>query len=137
MTPDRIRQVVLEVLSDWSLYEEADRIAVVKLYQLPARWFVGYYTADQSHLLGLQLNFDERRLYLLEIELPEFLRGHGHGSSLYDRVMEIARRFEMKEVRQTPSGWTYRGESRENWLLRRGWSECEDGREVFKLVDAT
>jgi hypothetical protein len=137
MTADRIKAVVLAVLEGWPLYEQVDQVTVAPIH-LAKRWlYIGYYTRNPYYcLFKLNAQFDTGILYLLEIELPAFLRGKGHGAKLYDAVVEIARRLELREVRQTPSGWVHTGESREDWLLRRGWTADSSGREVFKVVSA-
>lgn len=134
MNMARIREKVLHVLEGWPLYEPIDVLSVTALPS-EQRFFIGYCTHLRFSLLSLNAQFDTGILYLLEIELPPFLCGQGHGSQLYDCVVEIARALELREVRQTPSGWTPSGETREDWLARHGWKAMEGGREVYKLVD--
>jgi hypothetical protein len=73
--------------------------------------------------------------YLLTISIPESMRNVGHGSSLYTVIEHIAASLGCSEIRQTPSGWTGRGDLRRVYLHRRGW--LSDGAEVFKRLEAS
>lgn len=73
------------------------------------------------------------RFYLLSISIPPSMRNQGHGSSLYSVIERIAASLGCSEIRQTPSGWTPRGETRRAYLNRRGWLNDDVGQiEVFK-----
>lgn len=70
--------------------------------------------------------------YVLSLSIPPRRRGKGHGDSLYRVLEQIAKEFGCREIRQTPSGWTPRGDTRRQYLNRRGWQN--DGAEVFKRL---
>ena len=72
--------------------------------------------------------------YLLSIHLPNGYRGKGYGDSLYMAVERIAADVGCRQIRQTPSGNTSTGETRQSYLNRRGWSN--DGIEVFKSTES-
>jgi hypothetical protein len=67
--------------------------------------------------------------FILHIQLNVAKRGIGLGDSLYKAMIDVASEIGCREIRQAPSGWTGFGETREDYLVRRGW--LVDGLEVF------
>ena len=59
--------------------------------------------------------------YILYIELEKNKRGVGDGWSLYESIHSFSKEFGSKIVRQTPSGQTFHGKTRKNYLLDRGY----------------
>lgn len=59
--------------------------------------------------------------YLIWIEVKAEDRGKGYGDQLYKLITEIARRMGCKRIIQNPSGKSPQGETRRDYLLRRGW----------------
>ena len=74
----------------------------------------------------------EKTIILNGIGVDRDERGKGYGVMLYNMVEEIGRLFGCVRYEQTPSGWTHTGETRESWLLRRGFQK--DGNVVFKQI---
>lgn len=120
---DRIPAVVKSELTTWAIYGPGDRIRVVVK---PGLVFIEH----ESKLTWWYANIIESVFYLLHIELAKAQRGKGHGNALYVIIEQIAEKLECQSIRQTPSGSTPTGESRESYLCRRGW--IKDGLEVFK-----
>ncbi len=71
--------------------------------------------------LSYDINIIGPIFYLLKIQLIPTLRGQGIGSAAYAGFCHAARDLGCREIRQTPSGTTCRGETRMEWCLRRGW----------------
>lgn len=118
------------VFSKWS-GRHADHWATVARIE-EDKFYVGYNTLRSYNspafvpTFGVQINVDRTKdyavCYLLVILLPEGVRGKGLGSELYKLVVEFARAVRCDIVVQTPSGQTYTGEPRDEYLVRRGWS---------------
>lgn len=79
---------------------------------------------------GFDLNVIGDVCYLLDVRLDDRYRGKWYGSGLYVALRAIAGDLGCCEIRQTPSGTTFRGESRRAWLMRRGWDP--DGISVYR-----
>lgn len=73
------------------------------------------------------LNIIDDILFVLFIQVVKNKRGRGYGRLLYRLVEWIGIRFECKEVRMTPSGWTSSGETRASYLERLGYELCPNG----------
>lgn len=69
----------------------------------------------------IHINIEGKTFYLLSIEIDNCFRGKGYGSELYNFLVEMARYIGCNRIVQTPSGKTYTGETREDYLKRRGW----------------
>jgi len=116
------------VLQAWPLFESA---ACLRATPLPeGGYWLGYASEGDFRPVprqlgtGFDLNVVDAVCYLLDIRLEERHRGQGHGSALYELLVQVAAALGCSEIRQTPSGTTMRGESRQDWLLRRGWKTC-------------
>jgi len=113
----------------WGLFDSTDVVELGRLrlntgYWMSHRDAAGYTFWDANVIDGV--------FYLLSIALPPYACGRGLGSALYEILTEIAADLGCREIRQTPSGWTHNGESRLDYLLRRGWEQ--DGRECFRRL---
>ncbi len=71
--------------------------------------------------------------YLAEIELLELLRGKGHGKKLYEIVENIGRDLECNFVTMHPSGWTFDGKRRRDYVKSLGYYSINES-EVGKLL---
>lgn len=107
------------------------------------KWWIGY-DRHQGHFLGrnnrdtytgLSLNWwsDVRVLFILTIMLETPLRHQGLGTDLYAATAEIGTQLGCKWVQQTPSGWTDRGDTRMNYMLRRGWERYNEIEAILRL----
>lgn len=85
---------------------------------------------------GFDLNVAHNGVcYLVHLRLREEQRGQGHGADLYERLVRLAGELGCATIQQTPSGSTPRGESRQDYLVRRGWKVCgKQGNEVMRLT---
>lgn len=126
-----VEQTVRNCLADWPLYNPETRICVVPIAK------------GLSIGLGLASLFDRQRLswtfdvnvlddvfYVLFLQIAEQHRGKGLGAELYRRLESLATKLGCRQIRMTPSGWTPTGETRLEWMLRRGYKQ--DGVEVYK-----
>lgn len=134
--------LTLGVMRQWPLYTHEGEVTAFHCGN--DQWAIKYnwhrkmreWSAGDAYT-GFSLNYftDRRVLYLLSIHLHEKVRGQGHGRQLYDSVIEIGRQIGAREVRQTPSGWTYTGERRRDYLVRHGWTPTGNNAEVFITLD--
>ena len=131
----RCIEVCQRHLGGWRLYRPTHRVRCADIP--PSTTWIGYRTTlanQMGHTTHFDLNITNGVCYLLDIELEKIDRGQGHGAVLYLIIEAIAVELGCREIRQTPSGRTRRGETREEYLVRRGW--IKDGNEVFKRLDA-
>lgn len=113
------------VKAGFSLFKDTDQT----LYrELPETTVLAYSTHGFSGMerhLGctFDMNYHPRTrvAYLVGIEIPASLRGQGYGQQLYLVVEAVARELHSFYLEQTPSGTTPSGESRMDYLLRRGY----------------
>jgi GNAT superfamily N-acetyltransferase len=126
----QVAEVVDRCLQAWSLY----RPGVLRVRRfadgaLAVSCWRGEFLSEEVE--GFSLNVAENGIcYLLDIKLQEKHRGQGYGDALYKILEEVARELGCSQIRQTPSGWTRTGETRKDYLMRRGW--LNGGIEVFK-----
>lgn len=119
----RIEDTVRRVLSGWTLYRPEHYVHVC---ERPGFISIEYFAAADWHfraedLSAFSLNVQGLTLYLLHIRLRSSDRGKGLGSGLYSAIEEIAYQLGCARIEQTPSGWTPDGDTRANYLKRRGW----------------
>jgi len=130
-----ISRITRRHLLRWPLYHQTHQTQVTSL---KSGVFIGYRTAangfrgDPSGSTHFDVNVIGPMFFLLHIEVVKYNRGRGMGEKLYGVLTSIAAELQCSEIRQTPSGKTHTGESRMDYLLRRGWSR--DGNEVFKSL---
>ncbi len=127
MTGDEIEQVVRRELSTWAMYRPRDEVIVHELAS--GRWFIGY---QLRRATNWEVNIEGDVFYLLSIRLSLDLRGSGLGSQLYGVIERIAAAAGCHRIQQTPSGWVRTGETRMDYLKRRGWLVCDNEVEVYK-----
>lgn len=136
--PRDMEDLIRRVMQQWPLYtpaahvlyhETTDGTLIVQYCgEFPGRPF----TADM-HLAheppnSFALNIlPHGPCYLLSIYVVAAQRGQGHGSRLYELIIELARELGCRSVWQLPSGTTHDKDSRMNYLLRRGWEETASG----------
>jgi GNAT superfamily N-acetyltransferase len=84
---------------------------------------------------NFDINIHDKTLYILKVELEKIYRGKGYGEELYLVLEKVARDLGCTSIRQTPSGQTFGGKSRREYLLERGWKP--EGDEVVKTLDGS
>lgn len=123
-----VKQIVEDCLKSFPLYDQKHKVGFIK------NW-IGYRTTDANRPEGtthFDLNLCGDTLYLLSIEIEKQNRGKGNGESLYKVIEEIGKRLGCTSLNQTPSGWTQSGDTRANYLKRRGY-EIIGGVAIKKL----
>ena len=76
--------------------------------------------------LNIYNDSDKRICYLAEIELLESLRGKGHGKKLYKIVENIGRDLECNWIIMCPSGWTFDGKRRRDYVEALGYQSINE-----------
>ena len=116
----KTKQVVVEKLSKWDLYETTDTVICVPLEK---GFSIGYWKRHGRQFgCYFDLNTYGQTLYLLHLEIQQPFRGCGHGRALYHTIEEIALTLGCTEVRQTPSGKTVTGKTRAEYLQALGYT---------------
>jgi GNAT superfamily N-acetyltransferase len=129
-----ILDVVERHMQTWRCFKRNDHTFAVKLLGDREACFGFDGTCEVRHMnhrsarWRAQIKGDV--FYLLEIWIPQRRRHKGHGQALYEIMERIAADLACRQIRQTPSGWTARGEDRVLYLERRDW--VRDGLEVYK-----
>jgi GNAT superfamily N-acetyltransferase len=80
------------------------------------------------------LNIDGDTCYLLHINLSKSLRGNGNGKELYESIEEFSRVEGLRRVVMFPSGTTFCGDSRRNYVHRIGYRDITPNGEVEKIL---
>ena len=122
--------IALRHLSGWPLYQEDHKVLA---REISGGWWLGYQSV-QSELHFRYEYFDVNIIrdifYVLDIGIRKRFRGKGYGAALYKVLEAIAQDCQCKHVQMTPSGWTPSGETRKDYLLKRGYQKY--GVEVIK-----
>jgi hypothetical protein len=125
-----LRNIVETNIKTFTLYDAMHNIGIKSIGQ--NRWWIGYSTDNRARMgdfgTSFDLNYyeDIRTLYLLHLQIDASQRGRGHGSQIYEIICNIAKELDCLIVEQTPSGWTPSGDTRANYLIRRGWTIVND-----------
>lgn len=133
LVPDQtfVRSVVEKYLRGWEGDSPLHRLHV---WRFPnGDWAVSLNL--NQHPVRFDLNIKGDVFYILWLCLPENMRGKGIGADLYRRFEAMASELGCLQIRQTPSGWTKTGETRESYLRRRGWMKQDGSDEVYKLLN--
>jgi GNAT superfamily N-acetyltransferase len=113
-------------LPEWPVYKPTHRLNLHKFHD-SLHGSIAYRTTPDNIPDGtthFDLNIVGTDCFLLYIELEESLQGRGLGSALYKLIEDAARDGGCVRLRQTPSGWTYLGEPRMAYILRRGYERA-------------
>jgi len=131
-TNEKVYQSFARRLQEWSLFAKyrIDNLEVRRV--IAGSSVVGWWVGFHERGTNLDVIIVEKTLYLCSITLDECYRGQGHGAALYKALEDIAADIGCGEIRQSPGGLTVTGETRRDYLLRRGW--IEDQHEVYKIV---
>jgi len=124
----------LKTWSLWVFHENTHKILSKNLDK--NKIWLGCHKINQSYSLSawdnthFDVNIIDDIFYLLGISISKEYRGKGHGNDLYVVLENIAREFGCSKIQMNPSGETQTGDSRKNYLLKRGYNET--GIEVYK-----
>lgn len=129
-----LKDIALKELASWALYSKDHK---VEARDISGGVWLGYRTtsANRSHWRAtthFDVNVVGEVFFVLEICVEPHQRGKGHGNTLYKILEAIAKEAGCSRVQMMPSGWTASGETRKDYLLRRGYTEF--GNEVIKKV---
>lgn len=143
-TKDELENALRVALRKWPLYREADHVMATPLDDTGDHWSLQYCTYFEGGAFTATARTGETQpnmvsldvlpciTYLLSIRIGREHRGQGLGAALYDRLCDFARSHGCLLIEQTPSGQTPSGQSREAYLLKRGWKR--HGRSVYKAM---
>lgn len=130
MSKAEIEATMLELMQSWPLYDPSYSLFAIGLES--GDWSLGYCSPRPRMPWGTywDANIIKGVFYLLHIQIAKKHRGNGYGNALYQILESIAWDLRCPQIRQHPSGNTSTGESRRDYLLRRGWIGA--GVEVYK-----
>jgi len=123
-------EITLKHLRKHPLFKPEHRVLT---REISGGWWIGYRTTGSNHpqeTTHFDVNILKDTFFVLHIAVEKEERGKGHGDALYKVLEEIARETKCKKVQMTASGQTPSGESRQDYLLRRGYKKF--GIEVVK-----
>jgi len=132
----QLEEIAKIYLETWPLYEKTHRVSSGKFED--GKIWLSYKTLEGFPAIAgaswekthFDVNIIDDVFYVLGIGLTKEHRGKGHGDALYRILENIARDAGCKKIQMNPSGKTQTGETRKDYLLRRGYKES--GIEVYK-----
>lgn len=135
----RALKVLNESLAAWPLHKGRARARFLK--DSDTDLWLGYRTDEcpsQRHgTTNFDVNIINGTFYILWVNIPLAERGKGHGDQLYQLLEEAAKKLGCHRIVQMPSGWAIidgvKGETRRDYLLRRGWQPFGKG-ELQKIL---
>jgi len=119
-----IREISLKELRKFPLFNESHFVQVSR--DEDDVLFIGYRTNERSPFgkTHFDLQTDGEICYLVDVELEKSERGKGLGKKLYEVTEEIARNIGCSKMRQYPSGTTFNGKTRKDYVQRKlGYKE--------------
>ena len=132
LTPEYIHEVLRILLEGNPMWNSTSRIHVhpfKESWYVSVKFFIPYMMPGENSLEdsheGINLQFDNKTMYLNHIQIQKRFWWRGIGSHLYQQVIKLCQLLGLECVIQTPSGWTGTGETRKDYLLRHGWMEWE------------
>lgn len=128
LNKDLIKETIKRNMATWVDYHPSQHIGVFKLKE--NHWSLCFNRS--SSYLYWDANIIKQHFFLLAIRIPLGIRGKGYGQQLYERIELIAKDLGCKKIVQTPSGTTYKGDTRYNYCIRHGWLDWGDGTQVYK-----
>ena len=129
-----LKEAAEKHLATWPLYNSGNHEVSTRTLNNGGEW-LGYRTASVNQITKythFDVNRIEKIFFILSIYLEQKHRGKGHGDALYKVLEAIAEEIGCSKVQMMPSGWTSTGETRRDYLLRRGYRVF--GTEVVKDV---
>ena len=109
-----------------------ERHGIIKIGYLTSQ--VGIPDGTTHFFMQIEELGEGKVAYLVQIELDENKKGLGLGEKMYKSIEDIARELGCNILRQHASGWTFRGEPRENYLIRRGYRKVPNCIEIEKVL---
>lgn len=132
VTSEQLVKITRDNLGKWYCYDPDFEVRAGLIGQT-GLWLYYRHPADnQRRGTHFDANIDGPVFYLLEIGIADELRGQGLGEHLYEIIEQIATEAGCEKISQMPSGAAVTGESREDYLFRRGW--IRGGNEVHKWL---
>jgi len=125
-----LQELTLKHLQKHPLYKSQH---TVRAREIPNGWWIGYRTTPSNLTIRtthFDVNITQKTFFVLHIEIEGKYRGKGYGDALYKTLEHIAEEAGCEKIQMMPSGWTPSGETRESYLLRRGYKKF--GEEVVK-----
>jgi len=137
--PEDAEGVMRGILKRFPLYHAGHTITISTNEDLaPGAVNLGYKTTegnpDGTTHFTLQFKEDEDTCYIAWIEIEDLYKGTGLGAELYSIAEEMARQCACRRIVMHPSGRTFTGESRRDYVLRRGYRTIEGSVEVEKIL---
>lgn len=120
---ENIKDIFYNNLKNYDLWTEKSKISV---HKFNSRFYSINFLANSEslsriHSTHFDVNIIDDLFYLLSIQITKENRGKGLGLKFYNILEKIAKELNCKKIIQTPSGHTKTGESRENYLMIKGW----------------
>lgn len=128
-----LKEIAEKHLATWPLHEPDKH--KVSIRDISGGVWLGYRTTPGNRPQGttyFDVNVVKGVFFILDVSLETQHRGKGQGAALYKLLEVIAAEAGCHKVQMTASGTTHTGESRMDYLLRRGYTEF--GIEVVKNV---
>ena len=120
----------------FELFDENHKVDAKEMHE--NKLWVGYSISGfnfTERVNYFDLNIIGDICYLLHIELEKKFRGKGYGRQIYSCVEEFARRERCSRVRMMPSGTTFSGETRRDYMHKLGYTDIKPDGEVEKLFN--
>ena len=139
--PNPREQIIIDTMGTvirdgFELFEEKHFVLAKEISK--DHYWTAYKTSESNLDFGstrFDLNIIGDICYLLHIELEKSFRGKGYGRQLYSCVEEFARRERCSKVVMMPSGTTFSGEDRREYLHKLGYTDIKPDGEVEKLFN--
>lgn len=119
-----MKDIFINNLKNYELWTEKSKISVHEINKrfYSINFLANSETISRIHSTHFDVNIIDDLFYLLSIQITKENRGKGLGLKLYNILEKIAKELNCNKIVQTPSGWTKTGESRESYLMRKGWT---------------
>ena len=114
-----ISRIVVDKLKEFPLFKDNHVISVD--LSLNFEMHIEYMKKKEGNIAGttyFDIYINENVCYLDKIELESWKRGKGFGRKLYSIIEDIGRNLWCDRIIMTPSGVTFKGESRRDWVMR-------------------
>lgn len=128
-----VEAIVRQVMRSWSVYQESDKIVAHNV--MDRQLFLAYNVEKDYHW---HANVVGDVFYIGKLTIPDSMRGKGIGHRLYETLERVATALGCRRIQQTPVGQTPSGESRLDYLVRRGWRQTHNKHyELYKRLPET
>ncbi len=131
-----LKEIAKKHLATWPLFDAESHHVLTR--NISGGEWLGYRTELNpllQNVTGFDVNVLDGVFFVLSITVDLSERGKGHGNTLYKVLEAIAKNAGCIRVQMTASGWTHTGESRKDYLLRRGYREFENIEVVKDLTN--